>query len=568
MDTTGTTKTLRVGDVLVERGLVSPQQVDEAVNVQRAEGKRRLLGEILVELGHCTQAQLIAALADAYGIPFIELTPKFVDPDMIGLLPRDFVNSRLVLPLFRVDDVLTVAVTEPSDFFLVDEIRQLVDCTVQIVAALPDAIKSTLERVGPDENAVSLEELFEEVTGAAGAQSGSGSRADVSELGSDSPVVKLVNHAIQSAIREGASDIHCEPDESDFRVRFRIDGQLIEKLHPPAQMQAPIVARIKIMAGMDISERRLPQDGAIRVSAKGRPVDLRVSTLPNKFGEKVVIRIIDNTSNLLTFDGLGLTGESRGLLEKLCRNPYGIILVTGPTGSGKSSTLYSMLNHLNKPAVNICTVEDPVEFNLKGINQFQVHGKIGLNFAAMLRTMLRQDPDVIMIGEVRDPETAGIAVQAALTGHLVLTTLHTNDAPSAITRLGNLSIEPYLVSAALVGIVAQRLVRRICRDCFSEEAPAPSILHAAERAGIKLDRVHRGKGCSSCNQTGYKGRTGLYEILVPDDEMRDAIASGENLGALRQRAKQLGMRTLFEFGLERVRRGETTVEELLRVTCE
>jgi len=558
---------VRVGDALIERGLVTAKQVDEAVAVQQSEPNRRLLGEILVELGHCTQAQLIAALADAYGIPFVQLTPKFVDPDTIRLLPRDFINDRNVLPLFKVDDVLTVAVTEPSDLLLVDEIRQLVDCNVQIVAALPEAIKNTLDRVGPDETAVSLEQLFEEVTGAAATSAESG-RADVGELGSDSPVVKLVNHAVQSAIREGASDIHFEPDENEFRVRFRIDGQLVEKLRPPAQMQAPIVARIKIMAGMDISERRLPQDGAIRVSSKGKPVDLRVSSLPNKFGEKVVIRIIDNTSNLLSFEGLGLPMETRTALENLARNPYGIILVTGPTGSGKSSTLYSMLNHLNKPDVNICTVEDPVEFNLKGVNQFQVHGKIGLNFASMLRTLLRQDPDIIMVGEVRDPETAAIAVQAALTGHLVLTTLHTNDAPSAITRLGNLSIEPYLVSAALVGIIAQRLVRRICRDCCTEEKPAASILHAAERVGIQLERVHKGKGCSTCNQTGYKGRTGIYEILAPDDELRDAIASGANLGVLRQKARELGMKTLFEFGLERVRRGETTVEELLRVTCE
>jgi type IV pilus assembly protein PilB len=567
MESTETTKRLRVGDVLVERGLITTAQVDEAFNVQQGEGKRRLLGEILIELGYCTQAQITATLANAYGIPFVELSPAFVDPDVIAMLPRDFITERQVLPLFHVDGVLTVAVTEASDFFLVDEIRQLTDATVQIVAALPENIKNTLDRVGPDETAASLEELFEEATQASGATADT-TRTDVEDLGSDSPVVKLVNHAIQSAVREGASDIHFEPGENTFRVRFRIDGQLVEKLHPPHQMMAPIVARIKIMAGMDISERRLPQDGAIRINHRGKPVDLRVSTLPNKFGEKVVTRIIDNSSSLLTFDGLGLPTETRAGLERICKNPYGIILVTGPTGSGKSSTLYSMLNHLNNPTINICTVEDPVEFNLAGVNQFQVHGKIGLNFASMLRTLLRQDPDVIMIGEIRDPETAGIAVQAALTGHLVLSTLHTNDSPSAITRLQNLSVEPYLVSAAIVGIVAQRLVRRICRDCCVEEAPTPSIARAAERAGMQLKRVHKGRGCATCNQTGYKGRTGLYEILAPDDDFRDAIASGANLGALRQKAKELGMKNLFEFGLERVRRGETTVEELLRVTCE
>ena len=303
------------------------------------------------------------------------------------------------------------------------------------------------------------------------------------------------------------------------------------------------------------------------MTSRGNPVDLRVSTLPNKFGEKVVIRIIDNTNSLLTFEGLGLSSEVRDLMVQLCSQPYGIILVTGPTGSGKSSTLYSMLNQINSPLVNICTVEDPIEFNLKGVNQFQVHDRIGLSFASVLRTLLRQDPDVIMVGEVRDPETAGIAVQAALTGHLVLSTLHTNDSAGAITRLENLSVEPYLVSAALVGIVAQRLVRRVCSECATEVEPTASIRQAAERAGVKLDRVHQGRGCSLCNQTGFKGRTGIFEILIPDDEMRGSIASGANLGTLRNLAKQSGMRTLFEYGLDKVRQGDTTVEELLRVTC-
>ncbi len=559
-------KTQRVGDVLVERGVVTAAQVEEAIAVQQSGGRRQLLGEILVELGHCTQAQLTESLADAYEIPFVHLTPKFVDPDVLGLLPREFITDRNVLPLFKVDGMLTVAVTEPSNFFLVDEIAQLAQTSVQIVAALPEDIRATLERVGPDETAVSLEELFRDASQAVGG-SDAEDRSDVEELGSDSPVVKLVNHAIQSAIREGASDIHFEPDDGDFRVRFRIDGQLMEKLHPPPQMQATIVARVKIMAGMDISERRLPQDGAIRVHARGNPVDLRVSTLPNRHGEKVVIRIIDNRNSLLTFEGLGLMGETRAALEKLCTQPHGIILVTGPTGSGKSSTLYSMLNHISHPAVNVCTVEDPIEFNLKGINQFQVHAKIGLTFASVLRTLLRQDPDVIMVGEVRDPETALIATQAALTGHLVLTTLHTNDAPAAITRLENLSVEPYLVSAALLGIVAQRLVRRVCRDCAVEEAPSARAVEAAAQVSATLDRVYRGRGCTTCSQSGYKGRTGIYEILVPSDELRDAIAARSNLGKLRQMARSAGMRTLFEGGLDRVRRGETTIDEVLRVTC-
>ena len=297
-------------------------------------------------------------------------------------------------------------------------------------------------------------------------------------------------------------------------------------------------------------------------------MDLRVSTCPNKYGEKVVIRIIDNSNSLLTFEGLGLSSDVRERMVQLCSQPYGIILVTGPTGSGKSSTLYSMLTHINSPLVNICTVEDPIEFNLKGVNQFQVHDKIGLTFASVLRTLLRQDPDVIMLGEVRDPETAAIAVQAALTGHLVLSTLHTNDAPGAITRLENLSVEPYLISAALVGIVAQRLVRRVCPDCATEVEPTARMRQAADRGGVQLDKVFVGRGCSQCNQTGLKGRGGIYEILVPDDEMRSAIAGGANLGALRNLAKQSGMQTLFEYGLDKVRQQETTMEEVLRVTCE
>ncbi len=561
------TKTIRLGDALVERGLITLQQVEEAIAVQQKDGRRRLLGEILVELNFCTEEHLVEALADAYGVPFARITPRLVDPGVLSTLPRDFIEGRDVLPLFKVDGVLTVAVTELANMFLAEEIGQAAGCSIQIVAALAKDIRATLERLAPDDAAVSFESLFEEATAEGSGKRLGDSRADMDDQDSDSPVVQLVNHAIHSAIREGASDIHFEPDEDEFRIRYRVDGQLIEKIHPPSRMQATIIARIKIMAGMDISERRLPQDGAIRVTSRGNPVDLRVSTLPNKFGEKAVLRIIDNRNSLISLEGLRVPKEIHESFIRLCAQPYGIILVTGPTGSGKSTTLYAMLSQINAPEVNICTVEDPIEFNLKGINQFQVHDKIGLSFAAVLRTLLRQDPDVIMVGEIRDPTTAAIAVQAALTGHLVLSTLHTNDSAGAITRLQNLAIEPYLVSAALVGIVAQRLVRRVCPDCATMVKPEPNILHAAERAGVSLEKVSRGRGCSTCNQTGFKGRMGIYEVLIPDDEMRDAIASGANLGKLRQLARASGMRTLFEYGVEKVRDGETTMEEVLRVTC-
>jgi len=569
MDTATPTQTIRLGDVLVERGIITSAQVDQAVAVQQGEGRRRLLGEVLVELGYCTNAQLTEALADAYGIPFARLTNKLIDPNVVPLLPHDFVESREVLPLYKVDDVLTVAVTEPSNVFLVEEISQMAGCPAQMVAVLKDDLRSVREQLILDDPAMSFEQILEEAAGetAAGQTTAGASRADVEDLDSDSPVVQLVNHAIHTAIREGASDIHFEPDEDMFRIRYRIDGQLIEKLQPPPQMQPAIVARVKIMAGMDISEHRLPQDGAIRVSSHGNPVDLRVSTLPNRHGEKVVVRIIDNRNSLISLDGLDLAPDVREAFLHMCRQPHGIIMATGPTGSGKSTTLYAMLNQISVPSINICTVEDPIEFNIKGINQFQVHDKIGLSFASVLRTLLRQDPDVIMVGEVRDPETGRIATQAALTGHLVLTTLHTNDSAGAITRLQNLSIEPYLVSAALVGIIAQRLVRRVCSECVAEVDPTPSTLHAAERAGITLDKVARGRGCSRCNQTGFKGRVGLYEVLVPDDELRDAIASGANLGTLRKLASRGGMKTLFDSGMDRVKSGLTTVEEVLRVTC-
>ncbi len=565
MSTSTETKTVRLGDVLVDRGLVSPQQVDEAILVQQEGGKRQLLGEILIEMGYVSQEQMTSALADAQDIPFARLNSRLVDRNVFGVLPIDFIEQSQVVPMFKVDGTLTVAVSDLMNFFLVDEVSQQAGCPVQIVAALTEDIKTVIEDVSQDE-APSFDELFAEAENASAGSETDSQRADVEDLGSDSPVVKLVNHAIHSAIREGASDIHFEPDEDEFRVRYRVDGQLFEKLQPPAQMQPAIVARIKIMAGMDISERRLPQDGAIRVSSRGNQVDLRVSTLPNKFGEKVVIRIIDNSNSLLTFSGLKLDADTQASMQQICKEPYGIILVTGPTGSGKSSTLYSMLNEINSSEINICTVEDPIEYNVKGINQFQVHSKIGLTFASVLRTLLRQDPDVIMLGEIRDDETAAIAVQAALTGHLVLSTLHTNDSAGAITRLQNLGIEPYLISAAIVGVVAQRLVRRVCQECGTEVEAPTNVMQAAKRAGLSIDKVTKGRGCSTCHQTGFKGRSGIYEILIPGDEMRDAIASGAGLGKLRAIAKSQGIKNLFEYGMAKVHSGETTVEEILRVT--
>ena len=569
---TATRRPKPVGEILVGYKLITREQVEEALAAQKRSGNRKLLGEIIVELRFCTEAQVIEALADAYDVPFAHIAPNLVDPKIIKVLPREFVEANSVLPVFWVDNVLTVAITEPSNVFLVEEIGQLAGCPVQIVAAVKSDIVETLEMYQPEAEGFVIEGILQDQTADTGGDDGergggSGDTVDVESMNAESPVIQLVNHLIFSAVREGASDVHIEPDDKALRVRYRVDGTLAEKLKPPHQMQPAIASRIKIMAGLDISERRLPQDGSISVNVEGNRVDLRVSTLPNKYGEKVVIRVIDTRKALVGLDKLGMAKPLYDAFVHEVRKPHGIILVTGPTGSGKSTTLYAVLNEINNPAVNICTVEDPVEFQVPQVNQFQVHEKIGLSFANVLRSLLRQDPDVIMLGEIRDPETARIAVQAALTGHLVLSTLHTNDSPSAITRLHNLGVEPYLISASLVAILAQRLIRTLCPNCKREIEPTPSMRSNAARLGMTLDRAFRGNGCPQCNATGMKGRGGIYELLVPDDELRDAIASGAQLGTIRTQAKNLGMKTLMEAGFESVRQGVTTVEEVLRVTA-
>ena len=569
-ETTTVKRAKPVGEILIDRKLITRDQITEALAVQKGTDARKLLGEIFVELGFCSAADVAEALADTCDVPFARITPDLPDPGTIKALPRDFIDSHTVLPLFKVDDVLTVAVAEPSNVFLIEEIAQSAGCSIQIVAAVKSDIEDTLKTYQPETDRFVVEDLFKHDDGDDRDTSfldGAVDATDVESQASDAPAVRLVNHLIQSAVREGASDIHIEPDDQDLRVRFRIDGTLVDKLHPPYQLHPAIVSRIKIMAGLDISERRLPQDGAISTLVDDSRVDLRVSTLPNKFGEKVVIRVIDTRNTLVGLDKLGLSPSVYDAFAAEVRKPHGIILVTGPTGSGKSTTLYAVLNEISNPTINICTVEDPVEFQIPGVNQFQVREKIGLDFPAVLRSLLRQDPDVIMLGEVRDPETARTAVQAALTGHLVLTTLHTNDAPSAITRLHNLDVEPYLISASLICILAQRLVRTICPKCKRQVDPTPATRHSVERLGVKVDRFFEGRGCSHCKQTGMKGRMGIYELLVPDDELRDAIASDATLGAIRAKAKEMGMHTLLESGLQKVNEGYTTVEEVLRVTA-
>jgi type IV pilus assembly protein PilB len=389
---------------------------------------------------------------------------------------------------------------------------------------------------------------------------------NLQEVAGHSPIIKLVNYLIYNAVRETASDIHIEPDEKKTRVRYRVDGRLYEKICPPHSMHPAVISRIKIMAGLDISERRLPQDGGIHVLLEGRPIDLRVSTMPEKWGEKAVIRIIDNRNIPVNLEKLGFAYDMLTSLKKVLEQPNGITLVTGPTGSGKSTTLYASLAELHKPDINICTVEDPVEYNLTGVNQFQVNDKIGFSFANALRSLLRQDPDVIMVGEIRDAETARIGIQAALTGHLVLSTLHTNDAPSSIVRLINMGIEPYLIAASLRAIVAQRLVRKLCPNCREQYEPPLNIRHIVEKSAGPIDYLYRPKGCKKCRSSGYSGRIGIYELLVPDPEMLDAVVAGATIQRLREMCKERNVGTLRADGLLKVKAGITTYEEILRAT--
>ena len=563
------TRPIRVGDLLVERGVISKDQLSQALEVQKAQGHKKLLGEILLELKLVTEEQVLEAIADAFGVPFARLSPKLADPKVLDILPREFIEKHSVLPLFHVNGKLTIAVPEPSNVFLIEEIQRMANCPVQIVAATVQDIRSTLQLHLPQSNVFVIDDLVEDIKDDA-LQLVEQQIADLSNFDDSaadkSPVIKLVNYIVYSAVQERASDIHIEPGDKSLRVRYRVDGNLYEKMTPPYQMTPAIVSRIKIMGGMDISERRVPQDGGITVMVNKRAVDLRVSTMPGKNGEKVVMRVIDNRGAQVTLDKLGFGFDMLAKWRSIVSQPNGIVLVTGPTGSGKSTTLYATLSELVDDSTNISTVEDPVEYQLEGINQFQTNEKAGFTFAKALRALLRQDPDVIMVGEIRDAETGKIATQAALTGHLVVSTLHTNDAPSAVTRLFNVGIEPYLVAAALKGVLAQRLLRKVCSSCKETVELTTPMRKAFDRLvgpGVNVDTFYKGAGCPKCRNSGYSGRVGVYELFAPDDETMDAVSRGATLQELRRLALASGQyTTLAQDGIEKVRAGVTTVEEL------
>lgn len=596
----------KLGQILINSNIISEEQLKQALTLQKKEGGR--LGTNLVKLGYITEEKLVSFLSKQYGVPAINLNDHRIDPSVIKLVPYEMARKYLIIPIARVGATLTVAMVDPSNVFAIDDVKFMTGYNVEVVVSsessiinaintyysrggdgLVSATKSTSQVIQAKDYTLSEEEAentstitieesptidveeFDKIVGTAL------DTIDVIEDKEDAeiikeveaPIVKLVNGIFINAIKTGASDIHIEPYENSLRVRYRVDGVMHTTMSLPTKIKNALTSRIKIMSKLDIAERRLPQDGRIKLKlGRNREIDFRVSTLPTLFGEKTVLRILDKSNLQIDLTKLGFEKKQLDDFMDAIEKPYGMVLVTGPTGSGKTTTLYSALNHLNKPGINIMTAEDPVEYNFMGINQVQVKEEIGLTFASALRSFLRQDPDIIMVGEIRDFETAEIAVKAALTGHLVLSTLHTNDAPSTVSRLLNMGIEPFLVSSSVILILAQRLSRKICSQCKEEEKLSPQALikigFSEEEANTI--RCYRGKGCSACNNTGYKGRIALYEVMPISDEIRELILEGASANEIKKTAVRLGMKTLRMSGLSKVKEGITSVEEVLRVT--
>ncbi|MBI3625243.1 MAG: type IV-A pilus assembly ATPase PilB [Candidatus Rokubacteria bacterium] len=565
----------RLGDLLVNEGLISQEQLQRALSEQK--GSNEKLGTILVRLGSIHEDQLIGFLSRQYGIPSITLSQLDIDPDVVKLVPAQIARKYEVLPVKRTGNALTLAMADPTNVFALDDVAFMTNLQVLPVVASQGAIRQTIERIYEPQSSA-LSEVITAMEGEApdvelveGGEDAAPSKVDIFELkdaSEEAPVVKLVNLILTDAIRRGSSDIHLEPYEKVFRVRYRIDGVLQEMMAPPKRLEAALLSRVKIMANLDIAERRLPQDGRIKIRYSNREIDLRVSSLPTIFGEKIVMRILDKEALTLDLAKLGFDDWSMENFKKAIHQPYGMVLITGPTGSGKTTTLYSAIHTINSPDINIMTAEDPVEYNLKGINQVQINEEIGRTFAAVLRSFLRQDPDVILVGETRDLETAQIAIRAALTGHLVFSTLHTNDAPGTIARLQDMGIPPFLVASSVLMVMAQRLARRVCKECRDPyEADEESLTpYGHVPQGLGKVTIYKGKGCQACNFTGMKGRTAIYEVMPVTPEIRELILRGANSTELRDLATQQGMKTLRQAGLMKVLEGQTTAEEILRVT--
>ncbi len=550
-----------LADVLLEEGLITEEQLQRAQSEQERKG--RSLGRVLIELGLVKETDLVAALARQVGLEFVDLSDHSIDPSAASLISDQVARRYRALPIAFEDSRLVVAMSDPSNVFALDDIRTITGLEVKPVVATAADIDSAIRKYG------AFEQSAEDMASEASAEHGEA--ADLSEMEAaveDAPIVKLVNLLITQAVADRASDIHIEPAEKDIRIRYRIDGVLHEVMRSPKNIQAGLISRLKVMADINIAERRVPQDGRIGLVVGGKAVDLRLVTLPTVYGEKIVIRILDKSSVLYRLEDLGFADQSYAQFEKRFRQPYGTILVTGPTGSGKSTTLYATLNIINSVDRNIITVEDPVEYRLTGINQIQVNNKAGLTFASALRSILRADPDVLLIGEIRDRETALIAMEAALTGHLVLSTLHTNDAASAITRLVEMEVEPYLVASALDCVVAQRLARRLCDHCKESYKPSKAELEQArfpEKIRGEIKELFRPAGCTRCGRTGFRGRMGLYEVMPVTEEIERLTAEAKSSEDINRLAIEQGMITLREDGLEKAQQGYTSVDEIFRV---
>ncbi|HEY5610494.1 MAG TPA: type IV-A pilus assembly ATPase PilB [Thermoanaerobaculia bacterium] len=567
---------VRLGELLIKANLITQDQLKESLKVQKDSGSK--LGETLIKLGFISEEDITECLSQQFGVPSINLAHFEIDPGVIKLIPADVARKYNILPVNKTGATITIAMSDPTNVFAMDDIKFMTGYNVEPVVASELGIKQAIDNYYGTTHSLELKRVMEDLQSSENADLEvleEEEEIDVEALAQESeeaPVVKLVNLILTDAIKRGASDIHLEPYEKEFRVRFRVDGILYEIMNPPLKLRDAMTSRLKILAKLDISEKRLPQDGRIKLkmklNEKNKELDFRVSVLPTLFGEKIVLRLLDKDNLQLDLTKLGFEPESLARFEEAIFKPWGMVLVTGPTGSGKTNTLYSALAKVNSPEVNIMTAEDPVEFNLPGINQVQMKEQIGLNFAATLRSFLRQDPNIILVGEIRDFETAEIAIKAALTGHLVLSTLHTNDAPSTINRLMNMGIEPFLVATSVLLIAAQRLVRRICSGC-KEEVDITS--QALVNIGFKKDevgafKVYKGRGCEKCGNTGYKGRVGLIEVMAIDDQLREMILSGVSAIELRRHAMENGMITLRRSGLFKIRDGITTIEEVVRET--
>jgi type IV pilus assembly protein PilB len=568
----------RLGDVLVQAGKITPQQLQQGLAAQKEKGGR--IGSALVKLGMLSEKELVEFLSQHFGVPAIDLSRVEIDESVAKIVPAETARKYMILPVAKVGAKVTLAMIDPTNLFAMDDIKFKTGYSVDPVVASESAIRAGIDKYYGSTHAIELKKVMEDLSEPVQSDGSLEVLDEDQELDLDTlekeseeaPVVRLVNIILTDAIKRGASDIHVEPYEKDYRVRYRIDGLLWEMMRPPLRLREAITSRIKILAKLDIAEKRMPQDGRIkiktRIQERVKDLDYRVSVLPTIFGEKIVMRLLDKDNLMLDMGRLGFEPDSLRRFEQAILKPFGMVLVTGPTGSGKTNTLYSALQRVNKEDVNIITAEDPVEFNLPGINQVQMKEQIGLNFAAALRSFLRQDPNIILVGEIRDFETAEVAIKAAMTGHLVLSTLHTNDAPSSINRLMNMGIEPFLVATSVHLIAAQRLVRRICSSCKEpfEVTPAALVNIGFGEKESKTLKLFKGRGCEKCSNTGYKGRVALYEVMDVNDDVRELILSGASAVELRTKAIENGMLTLRGSGLQKIRDGVTTIDEVVRET--